>query len=83
MSRTGFYRDTMDGIKTPEQYRIAMKTVISLKSLLACMFLMISFLMIQTAQFKWVEYSNYFILLVLFPLPFHIVCWLYKYSRIS
>lgn len=81
--RKGFYKDTMDRIKTPEQYRVAMKTLISLKPLLAYVFLAISFLMIQTAQFKWITYSNYFVLIVLFPFPFHIVYWLYKYSRIS
>ncbi|MBL7933462.1 MAG: DUF1648 domain-containing protein, partial [Bacteroidia bacterium] len=78
-SRQGFYKDTMNRIKTQEQFQMAMKTVISLKPLLAYVFLMISVLMIQTAQYKWVNYSNYFVFLVLAPFPFHIVYWLYKY----
>lgn len=81
--RQGFYKDTMDRIKTPEQYKLALKTVISVKPLVAYVFLMITILMIQTAQYRWIEYSNYFVLIVLAPFPFHIVYWLYKYSRIS
>jgi len=82
-SRQGFYKDTMDRIKTQEQYQLAMKTIISLKPLLGYVFLVISIMMIQTAQYRWINYSNYFVLVILAPFPFHIVYWLYKYSRIS
>lgn len=82
-NRKGFYKDNMGRIKTQEQYRLSMKTIISLKPLLAYVFLVISLLMFQTAQYKWVAYSNYFLLPVLFPFPFHFIYWFYKYSKVS
>lgn len=81
--RPGFITDSLGAIKTQEQYRIRLKTLISLKPLLAYTFLAVTVMMYETAQFQWLDYTNYFVVLILFPFPFHFLYWSLRYAKVA